>query len=519
VPHDTIEQNLPNLLVASHIHPHPSMRQFRQTQRIKKRRLAVKFDIQSYSRLIVVFILSVPATQAFPAALNCGLAATRTDTAICANETLHQRDIKLSSVYAKLIGAPSQQRGSLRQAQMDWLKTRNQCGADESCIMERYDERIGMLRTQLRDVIAYKPDSVDRQALEDLRRAVETMRKIEPEMPFEKVIDRLRIKAGMTSFSNVIDDNQPGSVAQFPTLKPVGVTSDEWRALLASKIETESENGNASYILMDIDGDGQRDLVVDSYVGGTGLFSYTSVLHREDGKFEGSYAATLASANAQVEDSNGLDDDADRSYLYSINGRGANQGTDWIRVRGRVYVAYRTSYYGEDNVYLLRPLTIVGDVPKLTIQYRYRLSVPKMQKDDSKGSVKTLDNALHAGLTRALGRLSSKRTRDIGNQDKPLCPILGDVKDDDRSAYFGYGPGHYSYEIVGNVPVWVGRQCYVGQVVDWFGGYAPKDGLYAQFWIRKPNRDAEDQTYSIRGVRTATGIKTSIAKVEGDNGG
>lgn len=37
---------------------------------------------------------------------------------------------------------------------------------------------------------------------------------------------------------------------------------------------------------MDLDGDGRRDLIIDSYVGGTGLFSYTGVLKRNDDAFE-----------------------------------------------------------------------------------------------------------------------------------------------------------------------------------------------------------------------------------------
>ncbi|AJG22808.1 hypothetical protein [Cupriavidus basilensis] len=54
-------------------------------------------------------------------------------------------------------------------------------------------------------------------------------------------------------------------------------------------------------------------------------------------------------------------------------------------------------------------------------------------------------------------------------------------------------------------------------MVDWFGGYSPKDGLFAQRWMRKPE-DEQARTYSVKGLRTAAGIRASIGEVEGDNG-
>lgn len=69
------------------------------------------------------------------------------------------------------------------------------------------------------------------------------------------------------------------------------------------------------------------------------------------------------------------------------------------------------------------------------------------------------------------------------------------------------------------MPVWVGRQCFIGRLIDWFGGYSRKDGLFAQLWVRNLKGDAE-QTYAFHGLRTAIagGIKLSVGKVEGDNG-
>lgn len=111
------------------------------------------------------------------------------------------------------------------------------------------------------------------------------------------------------------------------------------------------------------------------------------------------------------------------SSLLSLNDRGANQSLDWINLRGHVYAAYRSSYYGVDQLYLLNPLEVTGAVPIVTVHYRYELSVPKIQKDEASGNSITLDNALHEALIQALGKVSKTEAKDIGEQKEPICPI------------------------------------------------------------------------------------------------
>lgn len=465
---------------------------------------AFEHNIRPCLSFIALAALSVCAAPTFAAGLDCSRAATGTEKAICTDENLRKLDVQLATVYGRLAAAQPAQRGALRRAQVDWLKTRDRCGADAGCIATRHEERLAALQAQLRYVNAYKPDDVDREALEELHQAVEAMRKTDAEFPLEKVIDALSIKTGMTSFSNTRDGNPSGDDAHFPTLQPKGVTADEWRALRASGIEGGGENGVGSYTLMDIDGDGQRDLVIDSYVGGSGLFNEISVLRRKGAKFGGPAAPAQAAAG----------EDNGSSSLYTTNGRGSNQSGQWVRLRGRVYAAYRNSHYGVDDVYLLRPLTVVGDVPTLTVRYSYRLSIPKVQKDEEKGTSTTLDNALHAALTRALGLIDTRQARDTGSSDKPLCPVPEGTSDDDRSNYTSYGPGHYSYEIVGDVPVRIGPQCSIGRLVDWFGGYSAKDKLFASFSVRKPTDGDREQAYNVQGVRTVLGTTTSISKFD-----
>ena len=280
-----------------------------------------------------------------------------------ADADLLRQDSELSAAYGKLGAARPDGREALRQDQRDWLRARNRCGAQASCIRDQYLLRLSALQDMLRSATAYVPDETDRLALEDLRQAVEAASRTNAEFPVEDTLAALSVKTGATTFANV-RENDDDDLAKFPIKRPEGVTPDEWQALQASGIDAGGENGVASYTLMDLDGDGQRDLVVDSYTGGTGLFSDISALRRNGGRYTEAVGANGEAA----------------SGLYTLNGRGSNQAGEWIRLRGRVYAAYRNSTYGVDHIHLLRPFHAVGEVPTLTVQYRYQLQVPKEQK-------------------------------------------------------------------------------------------------------------------------------------------
>ncbi len=87
------------------------------------------------------------------------------------------------------------------------------------------------------------------------------------------------------------------------------------------------ENGKVSFTLVDLDNDGKRDLIIDSYIGGTGLFSY-GVAEAGDNTFD-------TVDNSDTDD----DDDFDAGVpgaLFSLNGRGANQWNQWVRINGGV---------------------------------------------------------------------------------------------------------------------------------------------------------------------------------------
>nr|WP_256735660.1 lysozyme inhibitor LprI family protein [Pseudomonas sp. dw_612] len=427
------------------------------------------------------------------AGMDCTKAASPVEKTICANTALYELDTQMGSAYRGLIKTQPE----LRTAQRNWLKTRDQCGDNVACLDQSYRERLQALQKQSGEGIANKPDEVDRLASEDLRRAIQTASKMDAEFPLERALDSLVIKVGTTTFSNVADGDNALEEAHFPKTIPPGVTQDEWKALTTSKIESTGENGNSSYTLIDLDGDGLRDLAIDTYSGGTGLFSYVETFRRVGDVFVRRTGTAETSAD---------------SSLFSLNGRGANQSSDWINIRGRVYAAYRNSYYGVDQLYLLDPLKVIGDVPIVSVNYRYQLSVPKIQKDDASGSSITLEPALHKALTQALSEVSKTKAKDVGDQSQPLCPIPPTGEGD--GAYYSYGPGHYTFEIVGDLAVLIEKQCYIGRMMDWFGGYSVKDGLFTQLDLRKPDFEGAERSYQVNGRRRMTDVITSVGKLE-----
>lgn len=124
---------------------------------------------------------------------------------------------------------------------------------------------------------------------------------------------------------------------------------------------------------------------------------------------------------------------------------------------------------------------------------------------------------LHKALTKALASVSKTEAKDAGDQSRPLCPIPSAGAGD--GDYYSYGPGHYTVEIVGDMPVVIGEHCYIGRLADWFGSYSAKDGLFAELAFRKPDLEDDGHSYEVNGRRRMTDVITSVGKFESDNGG
>lgn len=459
--------------------------------------------IQFVITILSISALSFSQSKAIAAGINCDHASSPSENMICSSDDLKKLDLKLSTIYSKLTKA-SNNKSNLQEKQKDWLIQRDKC-ASTSCLSEIYTNRAAVLSSQLRSLLAYKPDKIDMQALAELKHAIENRMQSNTEFPLENIIESFEVKDGITTFSNLADGDEG---QHFPSKRPKGVSEDEWKALVKSKIEGGGENGSASYTLLDINGDGKRDLIIDSYIGGTGLFNYISALPRKSDSFSGKYVAENSDDFYEGTD--------DAGALYSINGRGSNQSANWVKLNGRIYAAFRNSYYGVDNLFLLRPFSINDKSPKIAVQYQYTLAISKQQvkyDQHEKPHEFTLDATTHTALMKAL-RLAGKLQASNGVSQKPICPPPSNLSEDESYAYSSYGPGHYSYEIVVDMPIWIDKTCYIGRLTDWFGGYDKKNGLFAQLWMKKPNEQENEASYDVVGKRKAVKINTSIDKFD-----
>jgi len=444
-------------------------------------------------RCIVSVCVLLFIQQAMAAGMDCTKAANAVENTVCANKSLYEVDAQMGAIYRDLFKASGPAQAELKRAQRLWLKARNACAEDVSCLDQQYRERLQALHAQWQAAVAYQPDDLDKQALDDLQKRIQAASKDDPEFALDRVLAALTVKTPAGGFHGETSA-EDSLITHFPTSQPEGVGADEWRALTASRINDAAETGLTSYTLQDLDGDGQRDLIVNTYAGGTGLFTYVETWRRDGERF----------IKRSVE--------PDSSLLYT-NDRGANQSVDWINLRGKTYAAYRNSEYGVDRVYLLNPLKINVQVPTVTIRYRYALDVPALQHKDDGNSTFELEPDLHRALNQAVAKVAE--TAAIPSKE-PLCPIpaTGAGEND----YYSFGPAHYSIEKVADLPVFIGNDCYIGALIDWFGSYSEKNGLFAQLALRKPDSEDGSLTYSVYGRRHIIDVSTSTGQIDLNEG-
>lgn len=434
--------------------------------------------------------------QAQASGMDCTKAVSVVEKTICAQKPLFELDAQMGSVYRKLMSAAPQMQAELKKTQHRWLSERNECADKIDCLSQHYRDRLQVLHAQWIEAVAYRPDDIDRQVMEDLQRRVGEMSKENPEFALERALDSLTLGEVGSSFSADLDeDEQP----LFPTSIPKDVTQDEWKALLASGIKGAAESGHTSYTLMDLDGDSHRDLIVETYAGGTGMFHYTETWRRVDGRF------IRRTADIDPQTSND-------SVLFYTNDRGANQAVYLIGTRGKIYFAYQNGSYGEDQVFLLNPLKINRQVPTVSVRYDYQLTVPHTQYIEDSDKAYELEPSLQKVLAKAVTGLDANAGM-TEQQKKPLCPIPQSAKDIEE--YYGYGASYYAIEPVADFPVIIGDDCYVARLINWFGSYDEKDGLFAKLTMRKPEAEGQERGYTVNGRRHITQVSTSIGKAEG----
>ncbi|WP_085636782.1 MULTISPECIES: lysozyme inhibitor LprI family protein [unclassified Pseudomonas] len=439
------------------------------------------------------------AQAAWASGMDCEKAQSVVEHAICADKPLYGLDAEMGSTYRKLIKAAPQAQAELKSSQRQWLKTRDGCADNIACLHQQYQDRLQTLNAQWIEAVAYKPDDVDREVMEDLHQRI--LKKIEdnPEFALEGALGTLSAKRDETSFSGDPSEDDAYDQTTFPKARPEGVSPDEWKALNASGLDADAEQGRATYTLIDLDGDGQRDLFVSTYSGGTGLVNIYETFHRDGARF------TRRKAPYDPEAIN------DR-YSLSTSDRGANQSVGWIESHGRMYLTYFNGSYGTDRLYLLNPLKINSQIPTVTVRYEYRLTVPATQYAEDNNASYTLEPGLQTALTEALTESNAGNPQQLKQGTAPLCPIPASGQGDDD--YYSYGAGYYAIESVTDMAVTIGNECFIARLNNWFGSYSEKDGLPALLTLRKPGAGGQERSYSVNGRRRATEVSATIGKAE-----
>ncbi|TFH78731.1 DUF1311 domain-containing protein [Pseudomonas kribbensis] len=437
--------------------------------------------------------------QAMATGMDCTKAVNAVENTICADKGLYELDAQMGVVYRGLMKSPTDRLPDLKRTQRLWLKARNECADDISCLEQSYRERLQLLQAQWKEAVVYKPNEIDQEVLEDLQKNIRAASKIDPEFALERALDALTIKNGQTSFSAEPDDDQYSEKTHFPKTTPKGVSQSEWSALQASNLDADTELGQTSFTLLDLDGDGHRDLIVQIYTGGTGLFTFIETYRRDGDRFI-RRTPTLGQESAVG------------SSLYSINDRGANQSVSWISIRGKVYAAYRDSGYGVDQVYLLSPLQINRQVPTVKVHYRYQLQIPLTQQHEDSNTTYKLKPELQRALAQGLSKMDEEPPVS-GQERQPICPVPPSVNDSEE--YYSYGAGYYAIESVADFPVIIDTECFIARLNNWFGAYSEKRGLFAQLTLRKPGSGDEERSYEVNGRRRIIEISTSIGEVGG----
>ncbi|MBQ0821475.1 lysozyme inhibitor LprI family protein [Microvirga terrae] len=103
---------------------------------------------RAFSVVLIAGLWMAAASQAAQAAsFDCAKARTPDEKAICADRGLNDQDVEMAVLYTQLkpllgMGA----RGDMEDAQAAWLKRREACGEDRSCLSKAYEDRVLQLR-------------------------------------------------------------------------------------------------------------------------------------------------------------------------------------------------------------------------------------------------------------------------------------------------------------------------------------------------------------------------------------
>ena len=101
---------------------------------------------------------SVPARAADYAPIDCSKASAPAERAICRSYLLGQAEARMATMFGIATSLVAMgQRGDIGDAQRKWLKERNACGDDGTCLARAYQSRITALSSALDAIASHGP--------------------------------------------------------------------------------------------------------------------------------------------------------------------------------------------------------------------------------------------------------------------------------------------------------------------------------------------------------------------------
>ena len=107
--------------------------------------------------LLILMTLSI-SRSGIAASFDCAKAQNKAEQTICRHQALNDADVKMTTSYqilGHLLAMGS--RGALYDQQRDWLKRRNQCAAQVSCLSQVYQQQQQYLDRQLQRIYQQGP--------------------------------------------------------------------------------------------------------------------------------------------------------------------------------------------------------------------------------------------------------------------------------------------------------------------------------------------------------------------------
>ncbi|MFI8573324.1 hypothetical protein ACIGEO_17625 [Stenotrophomonas bentonitica] len=351
--------------------------------------------------------------------------------------------------------------------------------------------------------------------LERLRAEIAAVAADDP-APIDTVLARYRDETGVDLQIPVAGDSDAPLSA---LVRPPTVTPADWAAVTRYLRETDArhtvpvEMGELSLSLLDLDGDGKRDLVQSAYSGGTGLYTQVEILRRDPQR------------GFVVPDSL----DPQRPWAqgqYGISGRGSDQGLYWLRIDGVSYIAYRDGDYYGDTLLLNRPLSVDPRErsPAVQLQVRYGrehwLADPVMHVDgeplDADAAAIAADRRLLKHIDQLLAALSidGEGVAHFGDE-QGRCPMPAGADPDETGAWPWRGAGSYTFDTAADTVIRSGGQCYSASLIALRSSYAGDHALCCQLWLyRGPGQQAA--TLDLRSRRWVSGVTVVSVPPQGE---